>query len=115
MCELGSLQSDWPVDPPSARIWMVYIFPGVSPLNTMCRESPEKTLGSQSPASSLQRPSYILVFFIALTFASSSPAFPFLIIGVVGFGKGTDARFILWAWNPELSNSSGSLLHFNCT
>ena len=38
MCPLGSLQSLYPVLPPMARNWKVYIVPGVSPLTAMARE-----------------------------------------------------------------------------
>src|SRR6478672_9857045 len=62
ICELGSLQSDWPVVPPSARICAVYSLPRVNPLKMMCRESPVTILSNQSPPSCLMRPSYMLAF-----------------------------------------------------
>src|SRR5216684_5494749 len=78
MCELGSLQSDWPVKPPRARTCAVYTTPGVSPSKVMCCESPVNTLGSQSPLGPLMRPSYMLVFLTGVTRATSCPLVPFL-------------------------------------
>jgi len=78
MYMLGSLQSDWPVDPPRPRTCTAYIVPGVSPSNVMCCESPVKTLGNQSPVGPLIRPSYRLVFLTGLTLAANCPLVPFL-------------------------------------